>query len=75
MDEKPPLPQRPIRPANLVRGLVALLAVVAIGGALIERRLDLALVGVVLLVGLPMVPWLERLRSSLAESLSTKKQP
>lgn len=54
---------KPLRLTNLVRGLIALAAVIAIGAAFAAGRVALGIAGLAMLgVAIPAVYWVSRIR-------------
>ena len=75
MTDDRPLIRRRLGLWNFVVGLIALFAVIAIAAALAERRMDLAVLAIVLVVvGIPLAYWTRRLRNSLSDDSSSTKQ-
>ena len=69
-DNTSPL-KRAIPVRHLVRGLIAMVAVLAIGAAFAERRYGIAVAGSVFLVlAVPLGYWAWRLRKSLTDHSS-----
>jgi hypothetical protein len=65
-----------LRISNLLRGLVALMAVMAIGAAFSAGQVALGIAGIVMLgLGIPAAYWASRTRRSLPRGPSTPKLP
>ena len=68
--------ERPVGLRNLVRLMIAVVAVIAISTAFNEQRIGLALASILfLVVAVPAAYWAWRLRKSLADDSSSTKRP